>query len=67
MRSRHWILYLCISLGILATTAITLAVTFTSFYQKYVWKISVTLSLVNPITGQVFDQGILKGDVSLYH
>jgi predicted Co/Zn/Cd cation transporter (cation efflux family) len=47
MRPPHWTLFLCISLGILVTTAVALGVTMTSLFQKHVWKISVTLSLVS--------------------
>jgi adenylate cyclase 9 len=48
MRTSNWTLFLCISLGILVTVAMTLGVTLTSIYQKHVWKISVALSLVRP-------------------
>ena len=55
MQTRNWGLFLCISLGILVTTAMTLTVTFTSLYQKYVWKISVALSLVS---GSALNDGL---------
>ena len=46
MQSPHWTLFLGLNLGIMVTVAMTLAVTFSSLYQKHVWKISVALSLV---------------------
>jgi hypothetical protein len=58
MRTSNWTLFLCISLGILVTVAMTLGVTLTSIYQKHVWKISVALSLVRPSIQKV-DSDIL--------